>query len=262
MAVDFLEANRITTRLRWIWSPSVVGDITRLRTLATHPLIEQRSISHQTHDTLPSLRWTPRWYSVSESANQQWNQGLRPTQTLSLTPPTHAWLWPQFGGRKPVKRKPLPRWTKLCYLCGTKMVSQAAHIPTSRTNRRSLKNVWWRCHSSGHRDRHILYHHYIIIIYIYIYHHHHGFSCLFVAGLPTNTVCSQNFQTFSTHKIAFLVAMWPMPAMLLRLSASVCRRYRSWPHWQWNRYGLRWPKPWNTTSWRLIRRANNNKIMA
>ena len=41
-------------------------------------------------------------------------------------------------------------------------------------------------------------------------------------------------------------------------SASVCWRYRSWPHWQWNRYGLRRPKQRNTSSWRLMRWANNN----
>ena len=52
-------------------------------------------------------------------------------------------------------------------------------------------------------------------------------SCLFAAGSPTDTVGSQNFRTFSTRQITFLVAEWPMSAMLLRLSASVCRRYRS-----------------------------------
>ena len=46
--------------------------------------------------------------------------------------------------------------------------------------------------------------------------------------------------------------------LLLRLSASVCRRCRGWQRWQWNRYGLRRPKPRNATSWRLMRRANNN----
>ena len=83
---------------------------------------------------------------------------------------------------------------------------------------------------------------------------------LFAARSPTDTVSSQNFQTFSTRQIAFLVAERPMPAMLLRLSASVCRRYLNWPHWQWNRYGQRRPKPRNTTSWRLMSRANNNNM--
>ena len=55
-------------------------------------------------------------------------------------------------------------------------------------------------------------------------------SCLFAAGSPTDTFGSQNFLTFSTRQISFLVAKRPMPAMLLRLSASVCRRYRSLPH--------------------------------
>ena len=49
---------------------------------------------------------------------------------------------------------------------------------------------------------------------------------------------------------------WRMPAMLLRLYASVCRRYRSWPHWQWNRYWLCRSKTRNTSLWRLMRRAN------
>ena len=40
-------------------------------------------------------------------------------------------------------------------------------------------------------------------------------SCLLAAGSPTDTVDSQNFQTFSTRHIAFLVAERPMPAMLL-----------------------------------------------
>ena len=52
-------------------------------------------------------------------------------------------------------------------------------------------------------------------------------SCLLVAGLPTDSIGSQNFRTFSTRQIAFLLAERPMPAMLLRLSATVCRRYRS-----------------------------------
>ena len=42
-------------------------------------------------------------------------------------------------------------------------------------------------------------------------------SCLFAAGSPTDTVGSQNFETFSTRQIAFLVAERPMPAMLHRL---------------------------------------------
>ena len=42
-------------------------------------------------------------------------------------------------------------------------------------------------------------------------------SCLFVVGSPTDTVGSQNFQTFYTRQIAFLVAERPMSAMLLRL---------------------------------------------
>ena len=33
---------------------------------------------------------------------------------------------------------------------------------------------------------------------------------------------------------------------------------RGRPHWQWNRYGRRRPKPRNTSTWRLMRRANNN----
>ena len=33
---------------------------------------------------------------------------------------------------------------------------------------------------------------------------------------------------------------------------------RSRPHWQQNRYGLRRPKQRNTSTWRLMRRANNN----
>ena len=82
-------------------------------------------------------------------------------------------------------------------------------------------------------------------------------SCLLVAGSSTVTVGSQNFRTLSTRQIAFFMAERPMPAMLLRHSASVCRRYRSWPHWQLNRYGLRRTKPRNTTSWRMVRRANN-----
>ena len=38
-------------------------------------------------------------------------------------------------------------------------------------------------------------------------------SCLFAAGSPTDTVCSQIFLTFSTRQIAFLLAERPMPAM-------------------------------------------------
>ena len=52
-------------------------------------------------------------------------------------------------------------------------------------------------------------------------------SCLFSAGSPTDTVGSQNFRTFSTRQIAFLMVERPMPSMLHRLSATVCRRYRS-----------------------------------
>ena len=52
-------------------------------------------------------------------------------------------------------------------------------------------------------------------------------SCLFSAGSPTDTVGSQNFQTLSTRQIAFLLAKPTMPALLLRISASVCRRCRS-----------------------------------
>ena len=51
-------------------------------------------------------------------------------------------------------------------------------------------------------------------------------SCFFMAGSPTDTVGSQNFRTFSILQTKFLVAERPMPAMLLRLSASVYRRYR------------------------------------
>ena len=80
-------------------------------------------------------------------------------------------------------------------------------------------------------------------------------SCLFAAGSPTDTVGSQNFQTFSTR---LLVAERPMPTLQHRLSVSVCRRYLSWPHWQWNRYGQRRPIQCNTKSWRLMRRSNNN----
>ena len=41
-------------------------------------------------------------------------------------------------------------------------------------------------------------------------------SCHLAARLPTDTVDSQNFQTFSTRQIVFLVAERPMPALLLR----------------------------------------------
>ena len=85
-----------------------------------------------------------------------------------------------------------------------------------------------------------------------------NWSCLFAAVSPTNSISSQNFRTFSTLQIAFLVSVRPMPAMILRLSASVCRRYRSWPHCQWNPNRLCRPKPRNTSSWRLMRRAVNN----
>ena len=57
--------------------------------------------------------------------------------------------------------------------------------------------------------------------------HFSEWKCLFAAGSPTDTVGSQNFHILSTRQIAFLVAEWPTPAMLLRLSASVCRRHRS-----------------------------------
>ena len=50
-------------------------------------------------------------------------------------------------------------------------------------------------------------------------------SCLFMAGSPTDTVSSQNFRAFSAHQLAFLVTEQPMPAMLLRHSASVCQQY-------------------------------------
>ena len=83
-------------------------------------------------------------------------------------------------------------------------------------------------------------------------------SCIFEAGSSIDTVVSQSIRTSSTRQITFLVAERPMSAMLLRLSASVCRWYRSWPHWQWNRYSLSRPKPRNITSCRLMRRANNN----
>ena len=87
-------------------------------------------------------------------------------------------------------------------------------------------------------------------------------SCLFAAGSPTDTIGSRNFQTFPTCQIAFLVAERPMPALLHRLSASVCRRYRLWPHWQWNRHGLHRPKPQNTSSLQLMRWANyNNNLL-
>ena len=86
--------------------------------------------------------------------------------------------------------------------------------------------------------------------------HDPNVSCLFATGSPTDTVGSQNIRTLSTgsstdtvgsqnirtlstRQFSFLVAERPMPLVLLRLFASVCRRYRSWPHWQWNRYGLR-----------------------
>ena len=46
-------------------------------------------------------------------------------------------------------------------------------------------------------------------------------SFLFAAGSPTDTVDSQTFRTFSTRQIAFFVAGRLMPAMLLRLSASL-----------------------------------------
>ena len=52
-------------------------------------------------------------------------------------------------------------------------------------------------------------------------------SCLFAAGSPTNTVGSQNFRTFSSRQITFMVTERPMPAMLLQLSASVCRQCQS-----------------------------------
>ena len=42
-------------------------------------------------------------------------------------------------------------------------------------------------------------------------------SCLFTAGSPTDNVDSQNFWTFFTRQIAFLVTERPMSAMLLRL---------------------------------------------
>ena len=41
-------------------------------------------------------------------------------------------------------------------------------------------------------------------------------SCLFAAGSPTDTVDSQNFWTFSTRQIAFLVAERSTPALPLR----------------------------------------------
>ena len=78
-------------------------------------------------------------------------------------------------------------------------------------------------------------------------------------GRITHRHCRQpKLPSFLYSSNRLLVAERPMPAMLHRLSASVCRRYRSWPHWQWNHYGLHQPKPRNTTSWRLMRRANNN----
>ena len=42
-------------------------------------------------------------------------------------------------------------------------------------------------------------------------------SCHFAAGSPPDTVDSQNYLTFSTRQIAYLVAERPMPALLLRL---------------------------------------------
>ena len=38
-----------------------------------------------------------------------------------------------------------------------------------------------------------------------------------MAGSPTDTIDSQNFQTYSTRQIAILVAEWSMLALLLRL---------------------------------------------
>ena len=39
-------------------------------------------------------------------------------------------------------------------------------------------------------------------------------SCLFAAESPTDTVDRQNFRTFSTRQIAFLVAERPMPKVV------------------------------------------------
>ena len=83
-------------------------------------------------------------------------------------------------------------------------------------------------------------------------------SCLFAAGSTTNSIGSQNCRTFFTRQIAFLVAERPMPAMILRLSASVFRRYRSWLHCQWNPYRLCRPNPRDTSPWRLMSWAKSN----
>ena len=42
-------------------------------------------------------------------------------------------------------------------------------------------------------------------------------SCLFTSGSPDDTLDSQNFRTFSSRQIAFLVAERSMPALLLQL---------------------------------------------